>query len=206
MSAEISPKSKITIIFMALIALVAVGFYSFMDAQKEQMSSAAQQTKALIGGPFNLTNHHGVAVTQKDFEGKYILIYFGYANCPDVCPVDLQVMSDAYAALNKNQKDLINLMFVTIDPERDTVKQLAVYVPLFNDDLMGYTGTLEQIKNIKKTYRVYAAKAVDDSATDYTMDHSNMIYVMDKKGDYIKHFSFGTKAEVITEYLKKNIK
>lgn len=206
MFAEISPKSKIIIILWACMALVAVGFYSLMGAQKDQMSVAGKQTKALIGGSFNLTNHLGKPVTEKDFAGKYMLIYFGYANCPDVCPVDLQVMGDAYAALDNSQKSLINLMFVTIDPERDTVEQLAIYAPLFNDDLIGYTGTLEQIKAIKKTFRVYGAKAVDDSASDYTMDHSNMIYVMDKRGEYIKHFSFGTKPEVITEYLKKNIK
>ena len=159
----------------------------------DRTPTATENSRALIGGHFELVNQLGKPVTEKDFLGKYMLVYFGYTYCPDVCPMDLQIMADAFNDLTPEQQDKINLVFVTVDPERDTVETMAEYVSFFSEKLIGLTGTVEQINNIKKAYRVYAAKA--DDSPDYLVDHTAYTYLMDKDGTFLQHFNHGENAE-----------
>ncbi|MEZ5757780.1 MAG: SCO family protein [Emcibacteraceae bacterium] len=190
-------------IIVALTLIAILAWFSFMKT--DRTPTAVENSRALIGGPFELVNHLGKPVTEKDFLGKYMLVYFGYTYCPDVCPMDLQIMADALRYLTPEQLDQINPVFVTVDPERDTVETMAEYVTFFHEKLIGLTGTVEQINKIKKAYRVYAAKA--DDSPDYLVDHTAYTYLMDKDGIFLQHFNHGEDAEEmaakIASYMNK---
>ena len=195
-----------TVIISAVILIVAgVASWQILDKFKPRASGSAQSGKALIGGKFSLTDHTGKRVTEKDFAGKYMLVYFGYTFCPDVCPTELQVMSDALAKLGERAKEVIPIL-VTIDPERDGVKEMAAYVTAFDKRLVGLTGTPEEIAKAAKSYRVYYAKVVkkgEEDNKDYAMDHSAIVYLMDRKGEYAAHFTYGTKPEVMADKIRE---
>jgi protein SCO1/2 len=154
-----------------------------------------------IGGPFMLTNQNGKTVTDKDFLGKYLLVYFGYTYCPDMCPTGLQSIAASLDALGKDA-DKVQPLFITIDPARDTPAKLKEYVATFHPRIIGLTGTADQIATAAKSYQVYYAKGemVDDK--DYVMDHSSLIYLMDKDGKFISVFD----EEVDPVQLAKAIK
>lgn len=170
---------------------------------------AAQFTaKPKIGGPFTLTDHTGKRVTEKDFLGKYMVVYFGYSYCPDVCPTELQVIVSALDKLGaKGEK--ITPLFITIDPERDTVEQMASYVGHFHKNLIGLTGSPEEIRQAARAYKVYYAKAKNDDPgkeradSDYLMNHSNIIYVMDPNGAFAAHFIHATDPGKLAGKLAK---
>mgnify|MGYP000418641139 CR=1 FL=1 len=181
----------LVIIFLAVIAFFVWSKYLNMDPTP----TATENSRALIGGPFELTDNTGTPVTDETFHGKFLLIYFGYTYCPDVCPMDLQIMADSLRLLSPEQLDQITPVFVTVDPERDTVEAMSEYIKFFHEKLVGLTGTLEQIDTIKKAYKVYAAKA-DDSA-DYLVDHTAYTYLMDKDGEFLQHFNHGEDPEAM---------
>lgn len=183
-------------ISLALLAWVGATLY---------MGKSPTSEKALVGGAFTATDHRGNQVTEKDFLGKYSLVYFGYTFCPDVCPGELQIISAAMD-LAGDAAQKITPLFFSVDPARDTPEVLADYVPHFHDDMIGLTGTPEEMANAAKVYRVYFAKAPDDAVPGgYLMDHSSLIYLMDPEGDYVRHFNYGTPPEEIAASLKKII-
>jgi cytochrome oxidase Cu insertion factor (SCO1/SenC/PrrC family) len=160
---------------------------------------------APIGGPFALVDHKGQQRTDEDFRGKYMLIYFGYIYCPDVCPTALQVMTQAVGLLAPETQKKITPIFITIDPERDTVKQLNAYVDNFHPSMVGLTGTAEQIAKTARAYRVYygRAKNTKKETTDYLMDHSSIVFLINSDGKYVTHFTHATPPEKMAEKLKK---
>ncbi|MGE0007192.1 MAG: SCO family protein [Parvibaculaceae bacterium] len=161
---------------------------------------------ALVGGPFTLTDHNGKRVTDQDFRGKYMLIFFGFTYCPDVCPSELQVMSAALDKLGP-AADEIQPIFITIDPARDTPEAMKLYVANFHPRLIGLTGSPEDIARVAKAYRVYYAKAKgSESETDYLMDHSTILYLMGPDGKFVKHFTYGTEAQGLADGLREAIK
>jgi protein SCO1/2 len=159
--------------------------------------------QALIGGPFELTDHTGKRVTDQDFRGRTMLVMFGFTFCPDVCPSELQVMSAAIDKLGPRGEQVVPIM-ITVDPERDSPEQLARYVASFHPRLIGLTGTRAEVDVAVKAYRVYARR-VDDpkSSAGYTMDHSAIIYVMGPDGAYRGHFTHGTNADAMAQRLAK---
>jgi protein SCO1/2 len=160
---------------------------------------------AKIGGPFTLQDHTGAVRTEKDFRGKLPLIYFGYTYCPDVCPTALQVMSVALQNLGGKAEAVIPV-FITVDPERDTTKHLSDYVKNFHPRMVGLTGTAAQIKDAAKVYRVYYRKAEPapgDPPKDYLMDHSSVVYLMDREGRYLTHFTHRSTSEDIETAIRK---
>jgi cytochrome oxidase Cu insertion factor (SCO1/SenC/PrrC family) len=197
-------RARLVIIIVAAFfagGLGALGLYALLAPQgggNPQVVSG----KALIGGPFTLTDHTGKRVTNKDFEGKFMLVYFGYTYCPDVCPAELQVMSAAIDQLGEKGKKVTPVV-VSIDPERDTVAQLNTYVANFHPRLVGLTGTPEEVRAAAKAFRVYYAKAKSESASDYLMDHSSIVYLMSPKGEYLAHFPYGTDVDKMAEGIAK---
>lgn len=176
-----------------------------------QVDTATRMTStttgaAAIGGPFQLTDHTGKAVTDADFRGRYTLIYFGYTYCPDVCPTELAAMSQALDGAG-TAAERVQPLFISVDPQRDTVPHLADYVALFHPRLVGLTGTPDQIATVAKAYRVYYAKAPQEGGgpDDYLMDHSSFIYLMDPQGRFITVYPAGTTADAIAADLKKRI-
>jgi cytochrome oxidase Cu insertion factor (SCO1/SenC/PrrC family) len=165
---------------------------------------AYQGGKPAIGGPFALTDQDGRTVTSDSLKGKPTLIYFGFTYCPDVCPTSLLLMENAIEKLGPDAAKKVNLVFITVDPERDTPAQLAQYVPSFHPRLIGLTGTAEQIAAVQKAYRVYAKKVADDkSSAGFTFDHTSIMYLMDPKGQYVAHFTHATPVDRIAERLRK---
>ncbi len=140
---------------------------------------------AAVGGPFQLTSGDGKTVTDRDLRGKYVLIYFGYTSCPDVCPTTLQHVADALTALGSKAADLQPL-FITVDPERDTQKIVRQYAAAFSPQLIGLTGTAEEIARVEKEFHVYAAiRRTGSGKDDYTVDHSSVLYLMGPDGGFL---------------------
>jgi cytochrome oxidase Cu insertion factor (SCO1/SenC/PrrC family) len=157
--------------------------------------------QALIGGPFTLTDHTGKQVTDQDYRGRYMLVFFGFTYCPDVCPSALQVVS---AALNKlgPKADRFVPIFISIDPERDKPAELSAYVESFHPRLIGLTGPQAEIDKVVKAYRVYVKKTEDPkSSAGYTFDHTSLIYVMAPDGTYRTHFAHTTDADALAQRL-----
>jgi protein SCO1 len=161
--------------------------------------------KALIGGPFALIDQTGKAVTDRDFRGKYMLVFFGFTHCPDICPAELQVMAASLDELGDKANEVVPI-FITLDPERDTHEAMAAYVKNFGQSFVGLTGSPEAIADAAKAYRINYSKFEEDKTkTDYSIDHSALVYLMGKDGEYITHFAYGTPAAKITETLRRYI-
>jgi len=159
---------------------------SYLEAQSARLDAEQAHppaAKAEIGGPFTLVDHHGMAVTDRDYVGKPTLIFFGFTFCPDVCPTTLLELSNRLQEL-KSDADRLNVLFITVDPERDTPQRLALYLSSFDRRIIGLSGTRDNIAAIINAYQVYAAKVrLEDGG--YTMDHTATIYMMDRKGKYV---------------------
>ncbi len=157
-----------------------------------------------IGGPFQLTNHLGETARTADYSGKLMLVQFGYTFCPDVCPTELQKAAVVLDLLGED-RGKIQVLFITIDPERDTADVLRDYVSAFHEDIIGLTGTRAQIKDAAKAYRVYYAKAEADDDGAYLMDHSVFTFLMDGEGRYLRHFTNRDEAEFMAEQIRAGI-
>jgi len=159
--------------------------------------------KALVGGPFELTNQDGKRVKSADFAGKYMLMVFGYTTCPDICPSELQVVSAALDEMGP-AADRIQPVFVTVDPTRDTPEVMKDYVANFRPGFVGLTGSEEDIAGIAKAYRVYYRKVEQtDPSIPYLMDHTTLVYLMGPDGSYVTHFAYGTNVASLAEGLRK---
>ena len=154
-----------------------------------------------IGGPFNLIDGDGKPVADADFRGKYMLIYFGYTHCPDACPTALQDMADALERLGPEASQQIAPIFITVDPERDTVGYIKGYAQQFDPRFVGLTGSADQVAAAARAYRVYFRKSTQDA--DYLMDHSSIIYLMGRDGKFLAHFTHQTSPEQMAAALKK---
>jgi protein SCO1/2 len=169
------------------------------------MRPARVQTsgEALIGGPFELVGKDGSTVTDEVFRGKYMLVFFGYTHCPDICPAELQVMAAALDGLGKDADKIVPI-FITVDPERDTPRVVAGYVMNFGSRFVGLSGTPEEIAKAAKAYRVTYGKHQEEGAGDnYRVDHSALAYLMGPDGKYITHIPYGTPAPKMTEILQR---
>jgi protein SCO1/2 len=157
-----------------------------------------------VGGPFTLVDQTGRTVTDATWRGRWMLIYFGYTYCPDVCPTELQTVAGALDALGK-QAAAVAPIFITVDPERDTPDHMAEYVKLFDDRLIGLTGTPQQIAAVARAYRVYYAKVTPKDSTTYLMDHSSFLYLMGPDGTLRALFRSGMSAQDIAEAIRSRL-
>ncbi|UGV24766.1 SCO family protein [Rhodopseudomonas boonkerdii] len=156
---------------------------------------------AAIGGPFQLTDQSGARVTEQNLKGKPSLIFFGFTHCPDICPTSLFEMSEVLRALGKDA-DKLNTYFVSVDPERDTAPIMKDYLSSFDPHLKGLTGTPEEVAKMIAGYRVYAKK-IPTKDGDYTMDHTALIYLMDKDGNFVAPFNLKRTPEEAATDLKR---
>ncbi|MFK4512237.1 SCO family protein [Bradyrhizobium daqingense] len=158
---------------------------------------------AAIGGPFQLTDQNGKVVTDKNLKGKPTLIFFGYTHCPDVCPTSLFEISEVLRALGKDAGK-VNAVFISVDPERDTQATMKDYLSSFDPHLQGLSGDPAEIAKVITSYRVYAKK-VPAKDGDYTMDHTALIYLMDREGRFVSPFNLKRTPEEAAADLKKYI-
>jgi cytochrome oxidase Cu insertion factor (SCO1/SenC/PrrC family) len=184
-----------------LVAIVAVvGLVWHWDGRQVQSSAG----EALIGGPFTLTDQHGARVTEEDFAGRFMLVYFGYTFCPDICPTSLTVMAAAMDELPDAQAEQVVPILITVDPARDTVEQLAAYAPLFHPRLVALTGSEEEVRAAARAYRVYYHVPEEDGDA-YLVDHSTFVYLMGPDGSYRTHFGIDASPEAMAEAIGKEI-
>ena len=188
MDSTIKKRLQRTLILCAVALIVGIGI-GYVQLQMNNARTISKGSSASdapiaglnIGGPFTLTDQTGQEVTEKTYSEQYKLIYFGFTYCPAVCPTELQKVSRVVSALEKNHRDEANMLqpiFITVDPERDTVDVMKEYVSLFHPRMVGLTGTQPQIDFVKERYRIFSAKVEDESQQDYTVDHSSYIYLM----------------------------
>lgn len=203
------------VLLIAVLGLVLAGgglaaWYAVQPQEPGGIVSSETSTsgRALIGGPFTLTDQTGARRTEADFEGHYALIYFGYTYCPDICPTSLITMTQALDLLAETAPDkaaAVLPVFVTVDPERDTVESMATYASHFHPRMMALTGTPEETAAAAKAYRIYYRKVEESGASDYLMDHSSVIYLMGPDVAYLTHFTHASSAEDIAEGLAKRV-
>jgi protein SCO1 len=156
---------------------------------------------AAIGGPFQLTDQTGRTVTEKSMQGRPSLIFFGFTHCPDVCPTTLFEISEVLKAMGKDAEG-VNAYYISVDPERDTQAAMKEYLSSFDPRLKGLTGNAEEIAKVLSEYRVYAKK-VPLKDGDYTMDHTALIYLMDRDGKFVSPFNVNRKPEDAASDLKR---
>lgn len=205
------PRNRLPLIIAALIGVAVIalilaprigGLGTNKGPAGEGGGEVASSGQATVGGPFTLVDQTGKTVTDRDFRGDYMLIYFGFTFCPDVCPTELQVMSGAMNKLG-DKASRVKPIFVSVDPDRDTTKVLAAYVKQFDPRLIGMTGSAAQIAAVAKEYRVYYEKVKDDGSNgpvppgsdDYTVDHSSIVYLMGPDGKFLTFFPPGTSPD-----------
>lgn len=154
---------------------------------------------------FSLTAHTGTSASLKQFDGKLVIMFFGYTNCPDVCPATLGVLSQALKSLGK-KADKVQVLFVTVDPARDTAKRLETYLTHFNPNFIGLTGSLEEIAQVAALYGVYFEAQPSESEGSYWMDHTASTMVIDQEGRLKLVWPFGVTAEDVASDLRMLLK
>lgn len=196
---------RLMTVAIAALLLGGAGAYALFGQRSRMLSQGETivSGKPLIGGPFRLTDQNGKTVSDADFRGRYMLVFFGYTFCPDVCPAGLQVLSAALDLLGP-EAEAITPVFITIDPARDTKEKMADYIKSFHPRLVGLTGPAPDVAAAIKAYRVYAKKVPDDrNPNDYTMDHSSVAYLMGRDGQLVALVGDVTKPDAVAAQLRK---
>jgi protein SCO1/2 len=183
-----------------LAGLVLVSTLILIVAGRNPM--AVVVPSAAIGGPFQLVDHEGKTVTEQDFRGRPFLVFFGFTHCPDLCPTALFEMSEVLRKLGPDAEK-VRVLFITVDPERDTPAVLKDYLSSFEPQIRGLTGDAGAIAAVQKVYRVYARKVPLDRG-GYTMDHSVFVYLMDKDGRFVGTFNLKRSPEEAAAELRKH--
>mmetsp|Transcript_28859 Transcript_28859/g.71240 ORF Transcript_28859/g.71240 Transcript_28859/m.71240 type:complete len:226 (-) Transcript_28859:205-882(-) len=194
----------------SLVAITGVGLLYYYERERARrldvIKAGPSAGKAAIGGPFTLTNSEtGKTFTANELKGGYSLIYFGFTMCPDICPDEMEKMAECVELVGKAGK-AVTPVFITIDPERDTVKRVKEYVKEFHPKMIGLTGSVEACKDAARQYRVYYHKTGENS-TDYLVDHSIIMYLLDPQGDFVtfygKNYEAPDMAAAILEQMKR---
>lgn len=198
------PAERKTLIYAAAATLILLVFAAYVLANRG--SGPAGSGIPSIGGPFTLVDQDGRQVTEADFRGRFMLIYFGYTYCPDACPTTLTAMADAVRLLGADGPKVVPI-FITVDPQRDTPDHLKMYVGYFDPRMVGLTGSAEQVAAAAKAFRVYYAKVEDKEAPAdsdaYAMDHTSILYLMGPDGRFLANFGHGATPDQIARKIKE---
>jgi protein SCO1/2 len=186
---------------LGAVAAVAV----FPDARQALFPTDGPRSsgRALIGGPFTLSDGGGKQVTDQDYRGRYTLVFFGFTGCPDICPAGLQLIAASLSKLGAKAQN-VTPIFISVDPERDTPQKVSDYVKNFDPRIVGLTGTAEEIAAVAKAYKVFYEKAPNEhEPAAYGMNHTSIIYLMGPDGSYVAHFTPTTSVDAMAEKLDK---
>jgi protein SCO1/2 len=190
--------SHILLIFSAFLAGLVIFLGVILFASHYQGNGSGVSA---IGGPFKLIDQNGETITDQDMKGRPYLVFFGYTHCPDTCPTTLFELSEVLRALGTDA-DKAGALFISIDPERDTPAAMKDYLSSFDPHLRGATGDVKAIDAAEKAYRVYAKK-VSGEHGDYSMDHTALVYLMDKQGHFVAPFKLDRKPEAAADDLRR---
>ena len=184
--------------FLNVILLIC--FLCSCSEDKKINFNGSNITKAKINGNFSLTDQYGANRTLEDFKGNVVAIFFGFANCPDICPTTLIELKEIDKRINNKN---LQVLFVTLDPDRDTQEGLKDYLASFNEAFIGLTGNIEDIEKMARQYKIFRLKV--EEGNSYTIDHSSAIYLVDKEGEVRLRYPYGFKIEGIVDDIKKLI-
>lgn len=200
-----SPRLNGPLLALLVVALVGGGFLAarhFWGMPPGPAADAgARQGEPEIGGPFTLVDQDGRTVTDADFRGRWLLVYFGFTYCPDICPTSLTRNSDAIDLLGK-MGEKVTPVLISIDPERDTPEKMKEYVHFFHPRMVGLTGTPEQVAAAAKQYRVFYMKAPGNQPDTYVVDHSSFTYLVDPNGRFVQFFRGEASPQEVADKLK----
>jgi cytochrome oxidase Cu insertion factor (SCO1/SenC/PrrC family) len=189
------------IILIAVLGAIFIGAIGTGVWIVTQSRQTGEEGSNLVGGPFQLTDHTGRNVTEADYAGSHKIVYFGYTYCPDVCPTGLTVITEALDQIGPKANQ-VKPIFITVDPDRDTVPVMADYHQHFHPSFSNLTGTTTQIAAVAKAYRVFYQKALDGDSEDYLVDHSAITFLMAPGGGFLAHFGPDTTPEQLAQALR----
>ena len=191
---------RLAVIAMAAFA-IAVGVMALWPKPEQ---ARPPEPVALVGGAFTLTDAEGKRRTDAEFRGRHMLVFFGFANCPDFCPTALVTITQAIEKLGPKAEKIAPI-FISVDPERDTPAQLKNYAQNFDKRIVMLTGSAADIAAVARAYRVYYAKRPLEKAGEYTMDHSAYIYLIGPDGKYLTHFRHGIAPDDLAKALARQL-
>ncbi len=203
-----STRWKLILISAILLvsSVLAVLVSAVLNKSNAPPPSATALNKPLIIAQFNLTDENGQSVTQASYGDNFKLVYFGFTFCPDVCPNQLSVIAEALDLMGSQATTSITPLFITLDPERDNPKTVKAYTDYFHPQLIGLTGTKEQIKQAAKQFKVYFNQVKDETSTAaYTIDHSSIVFLIGRHNNYLKAFTFRDSPQSMSEALRQAI-
>ncbi|QIB36297.1 SCO family protein [Ancylobacter pratisalsi] len=190
---------RVLVLLVAFVigaAVIVTGALALLPGGETSVS-----TQTTIGGPFELVDQDSQPVSQETFLGEPVLVFFGFTHCPDICPTTLFEMSQLFDALGPDARKVTGL-FITVDPERDTPEVMKSYLGSFHPSIQGLSGTSEQVAAVIKAYRAYAKK-VPTQDGDYTMDHTAIVYLMGKDGEFIAPFNLKRSPDEAAAELRR---
>lgn len=181
---------------VVVVALLGLGGVMLWQKLTPQQAASTAVGRPAIGGPFTLTDTNGNTVTNETLKGKPFAIFFGFTRCPDVCPTTLNDLAQLHAQLGADA-DKLNIVFVSVDPEQDRPEDIGQYLTLFDAPIIGLTGTDEQLRQITRAYRVvYEKVPLDETNSDYTIDHTATVFLMDAEGNFVSTLDMHESREV----------
>ena len=197
--------SGIQKILWALAGIAALAFAGLLLLKDGDIDTANDARGPAFRAAFELTDHQGMVRTEEDFAGRWMLVFFGFTNCPDVCPTTLSEVAAVMEGLGGVAAE-VQPIFISIDPERDTPAALAEFVPLFDAGIIGMTGTPEQIAHTAETFPIYYERIEEATAPDgYTMGHTSHLLLFDTEAGFADSWPYGTPAEEILADLRERI-
>ncbi|XP_040885653.1 protein SCO2 homolog, mitochondrial [Toxotes jaculatrix] len=208
-AAKLKLRTRLVVTLLFGGGVLAMWWFVYLEKQQKLRQQRIEQLQqvALGQGNFSLLDHRGQRRTKRDFLGSWVLLYFGFAHCPDICPEELDKLSAVVSALDQDASlPPVQPLFITVDPERDDVPALARYVKDFHPRLIGLTGTSEEVKHAGRDYRVYASPGPKDEDGDYIVDHTILIYLISPDGLFLDYYNRTKSQEQITENVRNHMK
>lgn len=196
----LGPGSWGSVAFLIIVGGAAVVYFRYQQDKLQNTVRVETIGKPLLGGPFNLIDDSGKRVSSDSMKGKYVLLYFGFTHCPDICPTELKKMEEALDQFEKiHPSHPITPVFISIDPRRDTVARLRDYKKAYDPRMLWLTGSPEEVAAVAKSYRVYysAPDVASGSDDDYLVDHSIFFYLLDREGQFMEFFGKSKSAEEV---------
>uniref|UniRef100_H2Y6W8 Thioredoxin domain-containing protein n=2 Tax=Ciona savignyi TaxID=51511 RepID=H2Y6W8_CIOSA len=192
-------KSVLFLVSCGSLAVLAMKFYKNRKEQEVDNEMIKSYGKPELGGDFELLDQNGMVLSNKDFLGQWILIYFGFTHCPDICPEELEKMGNVVETVDRTEC-IPNILpvFISIDPERDTPEAVKSYIADFHPNMVGLTGTREQVDKASHAFRVYYSAGPKDDDADYLVDHTIIMYLLNPNGDFCEYFGQNKSAGEIS--------